>query len=162
MRDGKFRRNADANVKGITGASAAPDIRGTGKTVRTSDGGNAEEKGDVRVQGLPLVHPGVQKGRKADAPRPRMGEVPPRRGRRRDRREIRNENHQHGERKMTDKERNDLLMEQIRTLKENAEAWKRAFLATEALLENVTRNRHEVLLAEARGKRDAEALGDAE
>lgn len=145
---------------GITGASAAPDIRGTGNTVRTSDGGNAEEKGDVRVQGLPLVHPGVQKGRKADAPRPRMGEVPPRRGRRRDRREIRNENLKHGERKMTDKERNDLLMEQIRTLKDNAEAWKRAYLATAALLGE--RDRHVAHLAESRGKRDAEALGDAE
>lgn len=61
---------------------------------------------------------------------------------------------------MTDKERNDLLMEQIRTLKENAEAWKRAFLATEALLGERERNGR--ILAEARGKRDAEALGDAE
>ena len=61
---------------------------------------------------------------------------------------------------MTDKERYDLLMEQIRTLKDNAEAWKQAFLATSAWLEE--RDRNGRILAESRGKRDAEALEDAE
>lgn len=46
------------------------------------------------------------------------------------------------------------------TKTKNAEAWKRAFLATEALLGERERNGR--ILAEARGKRDAEALEDAE
>lgn len=61
---------------------------------------------------------------------------------------------------MTDKERNDLLMEQIRTLKDNAEAWKQAYLATAAW--HAEWERHVAHLAESRGKRDIEALGDAE
>lgn len=69
MRDGKFRRNADANVKGITGASAAPDIRGTGTTrCGRQTAGTPRRKAMYACKGCPWSTRGCRRAERRTLP----------------------------------------------------------------------------------------------